>query len=178
MTTLMISAIISLLLAFGVDIKTVDDIRVIITPVEASTTPITTVQTVITPIVENAPVYFGSTNPTVDNPTPSEEPVVVLPPMDTTAPKLEAIEIVPQENEYYLRLWSNELLDFSKTTFPEGITISQTITDGKSNGTSRKLGALYLYEAKLAGIVTDYVSVTIQDIAGNTLTSNVHTLGR
>lgn len=74
MTLLQITAILSLLLSFGVDVKIVENIRTIITPSIASTTLITTVPVIQTPIVENAPVYFGSTN-VVQSPT--VEPAVI-----------------------------------------------------------------------------------------------------
>lgn len=70
MTLAQIAAIISLLLSFGVDPKVAEDIRVLISPSYASSTPAVIVPVVQTPVVANTPVYFGSVNPT---------PVVVPP---------------------------------------------------------------------------------------------------
>lgn len=81
MTTAMIQAILSLLIAFNVDVATVNNIRVILTPPQASTTPVTIVPVIQTPLIENQPVQFGSVvpvQPIVDNPQPEPAPVVAL----------------------------------------------------------------------------------------------------
>src|SRR3990167_2133 len=87
LTIAQITALLSLLIAFGVETVTVNNVRAILTKTQATTTPISTVQTITTPIVENAPVYFGSTpviinNPPVNNPAPTPEPVVESVPVD------------------------------------------------------------------------------------------------
>ena len=76
MTNAMIIAILSLLLAFGVDVPTVNNVRAILTKTQATTTPIANVPVTVAPVIENEPVYFGSTNPTVYNPPTQPAPVV------------------------------------------------------------------------------------------------------
>lgn len=60
------TAILSILLAFGVDQPTIDNVRNILIPpvVNVAPTTITPVQVIQTPVVQNAPIYFGSTIPT------------------------------------------------------------------------------------------------------------------
>lgn len=79
-----IIAFLSLLQAFSVPQPTIDKIHDILIPPIAVQPPQTNYVPVIqTPIVENQPVYFGSTPATVINtPTPVEPvPVIVLKPM-------------------------------------------------------------------------------------------------
>ena len=65
MTIAQITAILSILMAFGVPQVTVNQVHDILIPSTASTTSITNVPVVITPIVENQPVYFGSIQPVI-----------------------------------------------------------------------------------------------------------------
>lgn len=76
MTIVQIFAILSLLIAFGVPQKTVDEVHAILIPPIASTTPVVIVPVIQTPIIENAPVYFGGTNP-APIPTPVNEIPIV-----------------------------------------------------------------------------------------------------
>jgi len=88
MTPLMINAILSLLIAFGVDTPKVNNVRdILIPPVVTATTTtfaqITPIQVIQTPVIENQPIYFGSIQP-VNNSPATSSPVVVLPPMTPT----------------------------------------------------------------------------------------------
>lgn len=70
LTLLQAKAILSILIAFGLDSSSIDNIQKILIPpvAEATTTQaFIPVQVVQTPIRENAPIYFGSTQPA---PTP------------------------------------------------------------------------------------------------------------
>lgn len=96
MTTAMIIAILSLLLAFGVDIPTVNNVRAILTNTQATTTPIAVVPTEITPIRENQPVYFGNTAP-VNNAPSTPAPVVQSPVMD----ELKISEVIERPSQEY-----------------------------------------------------------------------------
>lgn len=68
-------------MAFNVPQPTVDIVRAEITPQSASTTPVTIVPVIQSPIVQNAPIYFGSTAP-VNNTTTTQTPVIQSAPMD------------------------------------------------------------------------------------------------
>lgn len=83
MTIVQITAIISLLLSFGVDTTTAENVRLMITPRVASTTPVVVVPVIATPIVENHPVYFGSV---YSAPTPP--PIVYTASMDVYSDKI------------------------------------------------------------------------------------------
>lgn len=66
------TAILSILLAFGVDQRTIDNVHDILIPpiVNSIPAPIIPVQVIQTPVTQDAPVYFGSVNPTPAVPAP------------------------------------------------------------------------------------------------------------
>ena len=78
MTLIQIFAFLSVLTAFGVPQPTIDQIHKILIP--ENTTPVVIVPTTITPVIQDAPIYFGSTAPVI--PTPPPTPVVQSTPMD------------------------------------------------------------------------------------------------
>lgn len=63
LTLLQAQAILSILIAFGVPQITVDKVQTILIPPQATSTPITTVPVIQTPVVENQPLQFGSIVP-------------------------------------------------------------------------------------------------------------------
>lgn len=73
LTLLQAKAIIGLLLAFGATQAQADNVQAILIPTVQA--PLSTPQIIQTPLIENAPVYFGSTRPPVP-----VAPVVVAPP--------------------------------------------------------------------------------------------------
>lgn len=131
---------------------------------------------VITPILGSTETPVQSPTPTVI-PTPQETtsaPVVQSVVMDTTSPQFESIEIAylgnidESKSGYHLRIWANELLDLSKTTFSGQESISTITYNGIDAGKSRRLGHLFFYEAKLDNVdETKSVMVTIYDMSGN-----------
>lgn len=66
LTIAQVTAILSILMAFGVDGGTVNKVHDILIPPMVNIAPIviTPVQVVQTPVQDNAPVYFGSVDPT------------------------------------------------------------------------------------------------------------------
>ena len=73
MTLIQIFAFLSVLTAFGVPQPTIDQIHKILIP--ENTTPVVLVPTTITPVIQDAPIYFGSTAPVI----PTPPPIVVAP---------------------------------------------------------------------------------------------------
>lgn len=197
MTIAQIFAILSILTAFGVPQQTVDNVRAILIPPIASTTPVVIVPIIHTPVVENEPVYFGSTKPTVVNPppiviekpTPLPEPVVIVP-KDTTPPKMDFeifyfqqdrhVNGVDAPEGYYLRIWANELLDLPKTKVQDGVTLGTIVYTGKPDGWSSVIGNLLYHEIGLIGDIQPRksFSFTITDMEGNETamktTINIH----
>lgn len=57
-----VTAILSILMAFGVSTSTVDKVQTILMPTAPTTTPVQVIQT---PVVANEPVYFGSSITTI-----------------------------------------------------------------------------------------------------------------
>lgn len=82
-TFLQATAILSILMAFGVDQPTIDNVRNILIPPVVNVAPvqITPVQVIQTPVVQDAPIYFGSTQPVVYTPPKASPPVVQSTPM-------------------------------------------------------------------------------------------------
>ncbi len=79
LTFAQITAIISLLFAFNVPPATVEQVRLEITPQSASTTSIAIVPVIQSPITQNQPVYFGSTQPTVSQLNTVNSPIMEIP---------------------------------------------------------------------------------------------------
>ena len=88
MTLIQIFAFLSVLTAFGVPQPSIDQIHKILIP--ENTTPVVLVPTTITSVIENAPVYFGSTAPVIPTPPP-----IVVAPVVESAP-VDKSEIVIQ----------------------------------------------------------------------------------
>lgn len=121
-------------------------------------------------------------------PTPPQEPVVQLPPMDTTAPVfgLFAIDTIGSEKDgykKYLRLLASETLDINAT---EGVTMGEVVYNDRvsaEDGTGQtyfhwgKPRVRYLghyYQVEVTGLTTgEQVTVTVKDTAGNAATKTV-----
>lgn len=174
-------SIILVLVAFGVDQATIDNVRGILEPVAVDGGTTTTTVTTGTPD-QNWTVTVGPT-PVPGNiqPTPTPAPVVPSIPMDTTASYTTLFTVEPIDDQggvLGLRVTTNEVLDFPATVLPSGITIGAITFNGSSNGTSKfgpnkTLQKAYYYEALLNGVTPGTYDITIKDFAGNGTTRTV-----
>lgn len=167
MTILQITAILSLLMAFGVDAPTLANVHDLLIPpiVNAAPATINYVPVTTSPIVENAPVYFGST---VDNTPAPVAPVVALAPMEPTV--IDAISI----DRGTLHVSSTLALNLQATILPEGVTlgaiefsdrVSKIGANGKGHG----------YGVKLEGLPEEFaqIAITLVDVNGGQVTKTV-----
>lgn len=172
-----ITALLSLLLAFGVDLGTVNHIHDILTPPAASTTPITIVPVQQSPIVPNAPVYFGSTapvQPVVQQPAPVvQSPVVDSIPFTAPLFTIENVSSAP----FSLRVTSTKPI--ASIELPEGVTLGTPEYDNRQDGSvvyiliSGKRTAVPTYYSQIPvnGVVAGQtITVTLKDAAGDVIT--------
>ncbi len=162
-----IIAFLSLLTAFNVPQPTIDQIRGILIPVEASTTPVTLVQVIQTPIQENQPVYFGSTaiqvsSPPVNNSPQIQTPVVVLPVMDSPRIQVRQTMLITDEAQQLpmgttILFTSDKELDFSQTTFSDGITFDSLLSQTDVGVPSEK----YSNRIKISGLPSPFHPFTM-----------------
>lgn len=189
MTLLQIAAFISVLISFGVDAQTVAQIQAILTPpVVVAPAPVLGALPVIPPVMPK-PVEAKPVVPVAPTPAPIPASVIPTPapvveaPKDTTAPIIGLFSIDTIGDGKYLRVVANEPLNFSKTVLPEGVTM-EIVKDNPKDGTDSRFGGhvAHSYKAKLTGVdevkrqavhfgvLMGFLVVTIQDMAGNTVT--------
>lgn len=174
LTDSQISAILGLLRAFEVEESIVLQVQAELSPepvlgvVEPVYVPppIETVIEVVEPVIEPEPIV---------EPTQLEEESAIIEPImsDTTAPLVDLFSIDETDGVYYLRVFSNEPLDFSATT---GVTIDEIIHDGRQDSTFKRTNNLgYYYEGRV-DVDPGVYEVTVKDTAGNGITRTVEVI--
>ena len=166
MTIASIIAFLSFLSAFAVPQPTIDQIQAILMP--AATTTVAYVPIIQSPIVENQPVYFGSTAPTTQlapeatNPQPvTATPVVVLPVVEPL--NITNVEI---SKGGYLRIFTNKPI----TTTVSAGSLGEALIDNYLKPDGSKYPG-YVYEYKLTGARP--FTVTMTDADGQSVTRSM-----
>lgn len=163
-TFLQAMAILSVLSAFGVDSTTISKVHdILIPPVvsvatttpQVSQTPFVPIPVVQTPVVQDKPIYFGSTNPSVQSSTtPSQSSSATT--TVTTVPVVQQKPFIVQNAEmsystfskqYVLRVFANIPISIASTTGMGSITIGTPTVDNAQSGYTP-----YWSEAPLFGV--------------------------
>lgn len=167
------NAFVNLLTSFTVDIVATQPATVPVVTPTITTQPVpqptqqqNTTQATNTPSVPVAPVVV----------TPVAQPAV----MDTSKLKVYLLSIDTISGNIVLRVYTNKELDWSKTVLSQGsITNREQApniglhTKGMTHDSTPE-NPSYGYEVILDGVVIDdRVSVTIQDMSGNTFTKSI-----
>jgi hypothetical protein len=173
-TLLQANAILSILMAFGVGTTTVDSVRAILIPTATTTQQVAVVQT---PVIQNAPVYFGSTAPSNPQPvvqTPTQVQTPVVQSVVMTPPGISSISI----DHGVLHVTGYDALNIDATVLPKGVTFGNFVFKDKRalvnrDGTLANDG--HGYGVVLNGLPAEYtqIPITLVGTNGGTTTENV-----